>query len=160
APSRCPQIGRKAERVNGASREERTLRLFNSMKERQLPLRRWRTREGACGVLCLLFGLAFGFASQVRAEGFQVRVAWGHQSKEAKRFYLRLLTQELQVTGMAGVGLEPGDELRDGECRSQAGAGDWDGLQFEVNCPAREVAAITNVHKIWRHLLASSDDAS
>ena len=87
----------------------------------------------------------------------KVRLSWGHESKTARPFQIRLVANEAAVRELRPVAFEPGDTLRDGVAETLAGAGDVDGLDFTLAYPERAVREITNLQAIWAYLLAHSD---
>ena len=58
---------------------------------------------------------------------------------------------------LAAERLEDGEAIEAGTFQTRAGGGDVDGAKFALRFPNKPVAAITNLHPIWSHLLANSD---
>jgi hypothetical protein len=87
----------------------------------------------------------------------KVRLSWGHETRTARPFQIRLLANEVAVRDLSPVGFEPGDTLRDGVAETRAGAGDVDGLDFILAFPERAAREIPNLQTIWACLLAHSD---
>jgi hypothetical protein len=87
----------------------------------------------------------------------KVRVTWGHTSQETVPFYVQLTGKEVKAIGIAGIGLEPDDRLRDTVCETHSGKGDVDGVEFTLQYGPMEVKPIEKVQRIWADLLAQSD---
>lgn len=85
------------------------------------------------------------------------RISWGHHSPATQPFYIKFLTNEVTVSDVAGLELEPADCLQEGAWVTQAGGGDVDAVEFTLEYPERPVHAITNLHRIWADLIAQSD---
>ena len=92
-----------------------------------------------------------------QARLLKLRLSWGHTTKPARHFQIRLLTNEVLVTDSLPVGFEPGDRLSNGVAETRAGDGDVDGLALTLAFPERSVSEISTLHQIWRYLLAHSD---
>ncbi len=86
-----------------------------------------------------------------------VHLSWGHTASPARPFHVQLITHHLSLTNLHAVDLEPHDVLGAELCRSHAGAGDVDGLEFQLAFPQRTVTNISNLQQIWRYLLDHSD---
>jgi hypothetical protein len=87
----------------------------------------------------------------------RVHVSWGHISKNVRAFRMSFASQDAKLSDLTSVGFEPGDALEGGVCRTRAGAGDVDGMDFTLVFPARTIREIGKVQPIWSYLLANSD---
>ena len=87
----------------------------------------------------------------------KVRLSWGHESKTARPFQIRLLTNDVAVMDLKPVGFQPGDTLHDEVAETRAGAGQVDGLDFTLAFPERTVTEIRNLQQIWAYLFEHSD---
>ena len=89
-----------------------------------------------------------------------MRVSWGHRSPVSHPFYLSLSTNEVSVTDLKPIGFEQGDTLEGTVCKTQAGAGDVDGLELTIAFPERKIEELGNVQRIWKYLLDKSEGDS
>src|SRR6188768_2184774 len=76
--------------------------------------------------VALLAGLCFADSEQKST--LPIEITWGHRSKKAESFFVKLTGQELDITSLKLEQVEPTDQLKDGIARSKAGGGDVDGL--------------------------------
>ena len=90
---------------------------------------------------------------------FKVRASWGHRSTAAKPFHVQIITSPggLQATNAAGFQLEPGEQLARGACNTQAGAGDVDGVEFDLAFPSSTNLALRKAQSLWAYLINDSD---
>ena len=91
------------------------------------------------------------------SQNLPVRLSWGHRSRSARPFSIRLRTNNVEATNFAARDFEVGDQVFENRWLTQAGGGDVDALEFELNFPARSIATITNLQRIWTDLIAQSD---
>jgi len=89
----------------------------------------------------------------------KIRVSWGHQSPKPKSYYVKLVpgTQGVEVQNAVGYSLEPREGLKEGAWQTSAGAGDVDGVEITLVCPAQTASRIQNLHITWADLIAQSD---
>jgi len=87
----------------------------------------------------------------------KVRLTWGHTLQETTRFYIELAGKEVKAVGIAGIGLEPGDQLRDAVCETHSGKGDVDGVEFTLQYAPMEVKPVEKVQRIWADLIVQND---
>jgi hypothetical protein len=87
----------------------------------------------------------------------KVHLSWGHTSAPGTDFFIKLLVADASVEDLASEGLEEGEAIEAGILQTRAGGGDVDGANFILRYPNKSVTAITNLHSIWSHLLASAD---
>jgi len=87
----------------------------------------------------------------------KVHLSWGHKSAPGTQFLIRLLSADGALEDLVAEGLEEGEEIREGAFQTRAGGGDVDGVEFTLRFQNKPVAAISNLHTIWSHLLANSD---
>lgn len=105
-----------------------------------------------------LIGLLFSLLIPLSAAQIPVRISWGHASPKAS-YYLRISpeTDGVLVRDVQPEGLESGDELKDGAWQTSAGAGDVDGLRFNLEYPDQPKSQLQNLQIIWADLIANSD---
>lgn len=87
----------------------------------------------------------------------KVMVSWGHTSRETTSFHIQLLTNEVAIVNIRGLGLETDDSVKDGIFETHAGNGDIDGVELTLRYAPRQVNTIKNLHRIWADLIAQSD---
>jgi hypothetical protein len=97
------------------------------------------------------------FAATSGQDELKLRVTWGHTLQETAPFYVRLTGKEVKVAGIAGIGLEADDQLRDTVCETRSGKGDVDGVEFTLQYAPMEVKPLEKVQRIWGDLMAQSD---
>ncbi len=107
--------------------------------------------------VCWMLLAVPGLSATDAQENLKVRITWGHTSPETAPFYIRVTGKEVKVAGVAGIGLEPDDQLRDTVCEARSGKGDVDGVEFTLEYAPTEVKPIEKVQRIWADLLAQSD---
>ena len=88
----------------------------------------------------------------------KLRLSWGHQSQEPTPFYIKLLSESVEIADVSGRDLEPEDEFTEGAWETQAGSGDVDGVELTLRYPETPVRIIDNLHSIWAYLLDHSDE--
>ncbi len=88
----------------------------------------------------------------------KVRISWGHDVPQARNFYVKLLpTSGVKIEDVRGYSLEAGEGLRDGAWQTRAGAGDIDGVSFDLEYPQQRPKRLQNLADvIWPALLAHS----
>ncbi len=106
------------------------------------------------GMILLSAGSAFA------DENASVHVSWGHRSPTNTGFFVRVLGEEVSLENFREEGCEPPDVISGNTVRSQAGAGDVDGLVFQIRDKSVAIAPITNLHSIWKYLVDHSDAAT
>lgn len=89
----------------------------------------------------------------------KVRISWGNQGLKPRPYYVKLVpsTPGVEVQNVVGYSLEPGEGLKEGAWQTSAGAGDVDGVDFTLVCPAQTASRIQNLHVTWADLIAQSD---
>lgn len=107
--------------------------------------------------VCWMLLVIPAFCATSGQDQLKVRVTWGHTSPETVLFHIQLTGEEVKVDQIAGIGLEPDDQLRDTVCETHAGKGDVDGVEFTLQYAPMEVKSIEKVQRIWADLLAQSD---
>jgi hypothetical protein len=90
-------------------------------------------------------------------ENLKVRITWGHTSQETAPFYVQLAGKGVQLTGSAGLGLEPDDQLHDAVYETRSGKGDVDGVAVTLQYAPMDVIPLEKVQRIWADLIAQSD---
>jgi hypothetical protein len=108
-------------------------------------------------VTCWIVLAAPALSATSGPENLRVRVTWGHTSPETAAFHVQLIGKEATVAGIAGIGFEPDDQLRDTVCETRSGQGDVDGVEFTLRYAPLEVKPIEKPHRIWADLIAQSD---
>jgi hypothetical protein len=88
-----------------------------------------------------------------------VHLSWGHTASRTSPYYVRLApaSEGISVGSVNVEGLESGEGLQNGAWQSNAGAGDVDGIRFEVIYPDQPPTQLQNLHIIWADLIANSD---
>ena len=86
----------------------------------------------ACLVLsAILFGFPVGQgAAEDQLSELPLRVSWGHQQAEPAPFHLKIVAENLEIGRSTPRDFESTDTLQDGVCRTRAGGGDCDGVDF------------------------------
>jgi hypothetical protein len=73
---------------------------------------------------------------QAPMTNLKVRISWGHNVADAHDFYIKLNpTSGVKVEKAEGYSLEAGEGARDGTWQTRAGAGDVDGVNFDLQYP-------------------------
>lgn len=90
---------------------------------------------------------------------FKVRASWGHRSPAGTPFYVKIRPGGggLGVTHTTGVGLEPGEGLKQGVWRTRAGGGDVDGAEFDLTFPSSTHFDRRAAQSLWAKLIRDSD---
>src|SRR5579875_3971275 len=88
-----------------------------------------------------------------------VHLSWGHGRSTQSAYYVRVEPQStgVSISNVVGEGFERGEGLKDGAWQSNAGAGDIDGIRFELHYPDQPPTQLQNLQIIWADLLANSD---
>ena len=110
-------------------------------------------------IVLLLISLLLCTSASVYAGQMIVHLSWGHSRSTQSAYYVRLKPESagVSVSNTVGQGLESGEGSKNGAWESNAGAGDTDGIRFELNYPDQPAAEIQNLHIIWADLIANSD---
>ncbi|MCX5646193.1 MAG: hypothetical protein NTZ17_16155 [Phycisphaerae bacterium] len=106
---------------------------------------------------CWILLAAPAFCAAGGPESLKVRITWGHTSQETSPFHVQLAGKEVKAAGIAGIGLEPDDQLHDAVCETRSGKGDVDGVEVTLEYAPMEVKPIEKVQRIWADLIAQSD---
>jgi hypothetical protein len=88
----------------------------------------------------------------------KLRLSWGHQSQEPTLFYIKLLSESVEIADVSGLDLEPEDQLTKGSLVTKAGSGNVDGVELKLRYPETPVRIIDNLHSIWAYLIEHSDE--
>jgi hypothetical protein len=90
---------------------------------------------------------------------FRVRASWGHRSAGDTPFYVKIETGAggLGVTNLTGFQLETGETVRQNVCQTHAGAGDVDGVEFDLSFPREANLARRQEQSLWTILLNDSN---
>jgi len=88
----------------------------------------------------------------------KLRFSWGHQSQDTTAFYIKFLTEAVEIVDVSGYELETTDQFTDGILATQAGSGDIDGVELMLRYPETSVRMIDNLHSIWAYLIEHSDE--
>ena len=88
----------------------------------------------------------------------KLRLSWGHQSQEPTPFYIKLLSESVEIADVSGRDLEPEDQFAEGSLVTQAGSGDVDGVELTLRYPETPIRTIDNLHSIWAYLIEHSDE--
>jgi len=102
----------------------------------------------------LLCAAALGAETQ---DKLHVSISWGHRSANTSAFYVKLLTEGVEISEARGQDLESDDAFRGDVWETRAGAGDVDGAEFILSYPQTQVKEIEKLHPIWADLIAQSD---
>ena len=106
---------------------------------------------------CCILLAAPVFGATGGPESLKVKITWGHTVPEAAAFHVQLIGKDVQIADVAGIGLEPDDQLRDVTCESRSGKGDVDGVELTLQYAPVEVKPMEKAHRIWTDLIAQSD---
>ena len=89
----------------------------------------------------------------------KVRISWGNQGAKPKPYYVKLVPSGpgVELQNVIGSSLEPGEGLKEGAWQTSAGAGDVDGVDVILVCPAQTASQIQSLHITWADLIAQSD---
>lgn len=88
----------------------------------------------------------------------KLRLSWGHQSQEAGTFYIKFLTEVVEIANVSGRDLESADKFEKRAWVTEAGGGDVDGVELTLRYPEIPVQIIDNLHSIWAYLIEHSDE--
>jgi len=88
----------------------------------------------------------------------KLRLSWGHQSQKATAFYIKFLTEAVEIVDVSSYELETTDQFTDGILATQAGGSDIDGVELTLRYPETSVRIIDNLHSIWAYLIEHSDE--
>jgi len=88
----------------------------------------------------------------------KLRLTWGHQSPDTTAFYIKLLTESVEIADVSGLDLEPADQFKEDAWVTQAGGGDVDGVELMLQYLETPVRIISNLHSIWAYLIEHSDE--
>jgi hypothetical protein len=88
----------------------------------------------------------------------KLRLSWGHQSQEPTTFYIKLLSESVEIADVSGLDLEPEDQFTEGSWVTQAGGGDIDAVELTLRFLETPIRIIDNLHSIWAYLIEHSDE--
>ncbi len=89
---------------------------------------------------------------------FKIRASWGHRSPSGTPFYVKLLPGTgLGVTNLVAFQAEAGEKPNNGVCRTKAGGGDIDGVEFDLTLPSPTSRDRRQEQSLWGVLLKDSD---
>jgi len=88
----------------------------------------------------------------------KVRISWGHDVSQAHNYYIKLVpTSGAKIEGARGSSLEAAEGMKDGAWQTHAGAGDVDGVSFDLQYPQKPPQRLQNLAgAVWPALLAHS----
>lgn len=109
--------------------------------------------------LAVLAALACMLAGAERQASLKVRLSWGHEVVQAMPYWIQLVPASPVVTisEPKGDSLEAGEGIVEGIWKTEAGAGDIDGIEFTLLFPESSAQRIQDLHVIWADLIALSD---
>ncbi len=94
-----------------------------------------------------------------RTASLKVLISWGHDAAQAQRYWVKPepADDRLKVRNAVGVLLEAGEVEREGAWETNAGGGDIDGVEFELEYDSTPDKPVDNLHIIWSDLIAAAD---
>jgi hypothetical protein len=116
----------------------------------------WRFLICAMSLSVILPQIATG--QQPPLTSMKVRILWGHDVSQSRNFYIKLLpTSGVKIEDVRGYSLEAGEGMKDGAWQTRAGAGDVDGVSFDLEYPQQPPKRLQNLAGVvWPALLAHS----